>query len=259
MTATLTPANGMKKPLLLKKSTLQDKGLKLYSYWKLSDGFITAPADTAVHIAFVIEGYGYYGKLKVKAGDVLAFGLNIQPNHLKAHNIAMFIIDLDFTLFYSITGLRPVICRDSVLLDSKNPFYRLGQILFPHPVKHWIPNIEAFISRTLDKQNYRLNNTMIRVSYATNEIDKERDFAAIAEDLNISYRQLQRDFLSVLGLSLKEYQSIRRFYRAAHRLKKESLLKVAQNSGYCNQSHMNKEFKSKSGWTPKEVSKHCYY
>lgn len=259
MSMAFTQTNGMKKPLLLKKSALQDKGLKLYSYWKLKEGFISAPADTAIHIAYIIEGYGSYGEFKVKAGDVVAFGLNIEPIIFNAHNISMFILDMDFTLFYSVTGLKPAVCQKTVFLDLKNPFYRLGQMLLQHPVKYWIHNIEAFLLSILNKQKFQLSNTMERVFYATNEIDKERSFIAISKDLSISYRQLQRDFISVLGLSLKEYQSIRRFYRAAHKLKKESILDVAKNSGYCNQSHMNKEFKTKSGWTPKEVTKHHYY
>jgi AraC-like DNA-binding protein len=259
MDKTFLPADDMQKPQYLKKSALADIGLKLYSYWILKEGYISTPADTAVHIAYILDGYGYYGDIKIKAGDVVAFGLNIQPIRFNVFNISMFIIDMDFSLFYSITGLKPSICRDSVFLDNRNSFVRLGKMLFQHPVKYWIYNIEAYVLRVLEKHRFPLNKTMERVVFATNEIDKERDFNSIANDLKISHRQLQRDFHSILGLSLKEYRSIRRFYGAAHKLKKKSILEVARDTGYCDQAHMNKEFKKKSGWTPREVSKHHYY
>lgn len=259
MDKTHLPASDMKKPRFIRKSALECLGLKLYSYWVLNDGFISTPADTIIHIAYIIDGYGYYGDIKMKIGDIVAFGLNKHPIRFEVHNISMFIIDIDFSLFYSITGMEPSICRSSVFLDKKNPFSRLGQMLFQHPVKYWIYNIEFYIPRVLEKHRYHLNNTMQRVVFATKEIAKERSFHSIASDMKISYRQLQRDFHSILGLSLKEYRSILRFYGAAHRLKKESIHTVVQNTGFYDQAHMNKEFKKKSGWTPKEVSVHYYY
>jgi AraC-like DNA-binding protein len=52
---------------------------------------------------------------------------------------------------------------------------------------------------------------------------------------------------------------IRRFYGAAHKLKKQSINEVISHCGFYDQSHMTKEFKKRSGWTPKEVSAHHYY
>ncbi len=255
----LLPAIDMKIPQYIRKSALEYIGLKLYSYWILEDGYITTPADTAVHIAYILDGYGQYGNIKVKAGDIVAFGLNIHPLHLKVHKISMFILDMDFSLFYSITGLEPSLCHNSIFLDKKNPFCRLGRMLFQHPVKYWIPNIEAYILRVFEKHSFPISSTMERVIFAAKEVAKDRELHSIASDMEISYRQLQRDFHSVLGLSLKEYRSILRFYVAAHSLKNESIIQVAHNTGYYDQSHMNKEFKKKSGWTPREVSKHHYY
>jgi AraC-like DNA-binding protein len=75
----------------------------------------------------------------------------------------------------------------------------------------------------------------------------------------ISIRQLQRDFHSILGISLNEYRIILRFYVAAHGLKNGSIADVAHEAGYYDQSHMSREFKKRSGWTPRQVSMHHYY
>lgn len=66
MENTPLPAKDMRKPQYIKKSSLKNIGLKLYSYWILKDGYISLPSDTAVHIAYIIEGYGISEIAKVK-------------------------------------------------------------------------------------------------------------------------------------------------------------------------------------------------
>lgn len=259
MENTPLPAKDMRKPQYIKKSSLKNIGLQLYSYWILKDGYISLPSDTAVHVAYIIEGYGISEIAKVKAGDVVAFGLNRAPVRFSVHNMRCFILDMDFSLFYSITGLIPSISNSPLFLDKTNLFFQMGQRLFPHPVKYWIHNIEIYIPRMLEKSNYPISDTLKRVIAATRELKREDDFNAIANGLNVSYRQLQRDFNSILGLTPKEYRSILRFYVAAHSLKREKIVDVARISGFFDQSHMTKEIKKRSGWTPKELSGHYYF
>jgi AraC-like DNA-binding protein len=259
MDRTSLPAYDMQKPQYIRKSKLENIGLWYYSYWILDEGYLSTPAYTAVHIAYILDGYGYYGNIKVKAGDVVAFGLNTSPIRCKVHNLSVYILDMDFKLFYSITGLKPSVCHGSIFLDKKNFFFQTGKILFQHPVKYWIHNIESYILHALEKNKFPVSNIMERVMTATKEIEKNRDLHSIARDMEISSRQLQRDFHSILGLSLKEYMGIRRFYGAAHKLKNQSINEVISHCGFYDQSHMTKEFKKRSGWTPKEVSAHHYY
>ena len=47
MENTPLPAKDMRKPQYIKKSSLKNIGLKLYSYWILKDGYISLPSDTA--------------------------------------------------------------------------------------------------------------------------------------------------------------------------------------------------------------------
>ncbi len=253
-------ADNMRIPQYIIKSSLENIGLKLYSYWILKDGYISSPADITIHIAYIINGHGYYDDLKVKAGDVLIYGLNEYPIHMKVHEISMFIIDMDFTFFYSITGLKPCICQNSIFLDKENPFYHLGQVLFQCSVQSWIPKIETYIHYIFERHRFPIkSNAIERVVIAAREIVMERDFRSIADDMSVSYRQLQRDFNSILGISLIEYRNINRFYKAARSLKKNSITEAAHNAGYYDQAHMNREFKKKSGWTPKQVSIYHYY
>lgn len=259
MNRTTLPVCNMQQPQYIRKSKLANKGLWYYSYWHQKDGYLSTPADMAIHIVFVLEGYGYYGNIKIKAGDVVACGLNTAPILCRGHNITLYILDMDFKLFYSVTGLNPSVCRSFLFLDKKNFFYQMGRILFQHPVKYWIHNIEAYISHALEKNKYPVNISLERVVIATREIEKNKELYIIASELKISYRQLQRDFHSILGLSLKEYMGIRRFYSAAHRLKHQSINEVIHSCGFYDQSHITREFRKRSGWTPKEVSAHYYY
>jgi hypothetical protein len=78
-------------------------------------------------------------------------------------------------------------------------------MLFQYPVTGCIPKIEAYIQYVFDKHSFPLSNIMERVVFAATGIAKGRDFNCIASGIEMFYRQLQRDFQSMLGLSLKEY------------------------------------------------------
>lgn len=242
------------KPQYTVNSTLEEMGLNLYSYWKLEDGNLTLPADISIRIIFILVGCGYYGNRKAVAGDVVAIGLNKKAIDIQVCKVTSFVLHMDFNFFHLITGLEPYLCHDFLFLDKKNPFYRLGQMLFPHPVIRWKPMIEAYMKNILDERKYSKNSiSMERVTYAVKEVSKTCDFHSIAKSMAISHRQLQRDFLSFLGLTLNEYRNIRRFKEAAHSLKYKSITDVAHSVGYYDQSHMNREFKKKSGLTPKQI------
>lgn len=66
----------------------------------------------------------------------------------------------------------------------------------------------------------------------------------------MSNRQIERGFKSILGLSPLEYQRITRFQEALKHLQSHSLAQVAALAGYYDQSHMRKDFKKMSPWTP---------
>lgn len=81
----------------------------------------------------------------------------------------------------------------------------------------------------------------------------------VANILNVSIRTLERQFLKILGLTPKKFIRLVRFQNAVEIIKKihriETLADIAHDSGYCDQSHFIKDFKSLSGRTPLSLSK----
>lgn len=175
------------------------EGIKQYAYCLFDYGVMPAPASTAVHIAFIIDGTGYYNGMKIKTGDVIAYGINKETMISRVENVAVFIVSMEFWLFYQMT----------------------------------------------------------RVFNATNlcNIQNQKSFKEIASDLNISYRQLQRDFNTILGITLKEYENIVRFHKAVNHLEEKNIVEAAVEAGYWDQSHMVHEFKRMCGYTPTYIKK----
>lgn len=81
----------------------------------------------------------------------------------------------------------------------------------------------------------------------------EISISTLAADLGISQSKLEKDYKLFLGLSPKDYASLVRF-RNALRLKDESsnLTDLAYLSGYYDQAHFIREFKKRTGKSPKK-------
>ena len=75
----------------------------------------------------------------------------------------------------------------------------------------------------------------------------------LAEATGLGRRQLERRFLATVGTSPKVAARIARFRGAVARLHLDSeieLSRVALNSGYADQAHFTREFKSLAGVPP---------
>lgn len=86
----------------------------------------------------------------------------------------------------------------------------------------------------------------------------------LSTDTGLSQRHLSRKFQQIVGLSPKEYLRVCRFIRSLDYLKKYPLLsltEVAYESGYYDQAHFNRDYKSFTGHTPGVVahSTHILY
>ncbi len=81
----------------------------------------------------------------------------------------------------------------------------------------------------------------------------------VASILNVSTRALERQFSKILGITPKHFIRLVRFQKAVERLKKiskiENLADIAHDSGYFDQSHFIKDFKSLSGQLPLSIIK----
>lgn len=238
------------------KSKLNHLGLNRFIFWGNTDGLFTTPASATLYVGYVLEGSAYYHGKKVSAGDVFSFGLNTQPLWGKSYGLSIFLIDINFSLFYQLTGLTPVCCKDILILYPPDPFFRLSQILSGIPFRQWIPRIEQFVLDMLAHCDNPFNIQTERLIYMTKSIlqGQFNDFDTLSRKVGISYRAMQRDFSQILGISPKQYINIHRLYQAAEHIKNKELAESAYLAGYFDQSHMTREFKKMSGLTPAQVS-----
>ncbi|EYB66582.1 AraC family transcriptional regulator [Deinococcus phoenicis] len=76
----------------------------------------------------------------------------------------------------------------------------------------------------------------------------------LAEELNLSQRQLERQFLSEVGVNAKTLSRLIRFEEVHHRLwhnPQLSLAQLAYELGYADQAHLTREFRAMSAMTPR--------
>lgn len=88
----------------------------------------------------------------------------------------------------------------------------------------------------------------------------QTDVALLADAACLSTKQFQRIFSEHVGSNPKEFSRTIRFQRALHTLgirPNTSLTTLAYECGYFDQSHMIKEFKALSGYTPSEYITIC--
>ncbi|TGL34879.1 AraC family transcriptional regulator [Leptospira koniambonensis] len=94
-----------------------------------------------------------------------------------------------------------------------------------------------------------LPEAVLRIKSSLGEIG----IKSLAEDLGVSQSSLERGFRSRVGLSPKEYaglvrfRNIFRFYNSS-----SNLTELALEAGYYDQAHFIREFKKKTGFSPKQ-------
>ena len=118
--------------------------------------------------------------------------------------------------------------------------------------------IEQFLLKRLRKlTEYNLQ----RIETAIRLIDSgQTDVAALASASCLSPKQFKRIFSEHIGANPKEFSRTIRFQRALHILETHSqisLTALAYECGYYDQSHLIKEFKALSGYTPSEYLAIC--
>lgn len=122
-----------------------------------------------------------------------------------------------------------------------------------------IPADINLIENLLTKKLY--NNKFTHIERIINSIDtissvSDIRMTALAEDACLSPKQFKRVFQNYVGYNPKEYMRLVRFNKVFNLLKRTrqlfDLAQVAQEFGYSDQSHMIREFKAFSGYTPHE-------
>lgn len=85
--------------------------------------------------------------------------------------------------------------------------------------------------------------------------DGEEKITELSRSVCLGYKQFKRIFAEYTGLNPKEFLQIARFRKVLHSLyagKQTHLSRLACDWGYCDKSHLIKDFKAFIGYTPKE-------
>jgi AraC-like DNA-binding protein len=118
--------------------------------------------------------------------------------------------------------------------------------------------IEQFLMKRLcifAEHNLKRIETTIRLVNSG-----QTDVALLADAACLSTKQFQRVFSEYVGSNPKEFSRTIRFQKALHTLEtkpKIMFTTLAYECGYFDQSHMIKDFKSLSGYTPSEYLEAC--
>ncbi|AIQ65433.1 hypothetical protein PSTEL_22285 [Paenibacillus stellifer] len=217
------------------------------------------PADTSVYLIFILYGGGVYNGVGMKAGDVIALGLNKDPMIGFSHYTELFMVEMEFRLFFQLTGIVPAFCQQVIPLDEDVFLAELCSRLMETPSPQRPGVIEqAFLSR-IQQDKHLVWRKLERIDLASKMLGSVSyvQYDHLASQLNVSLRQLERDFSAMLGITLKDYARIQRFHRSIRFMKKMSAAEAAFLSGYFDQAHMTKEFKKLSTWTPAQALQ-CY-
>lgn len=95
-------------------------------------------------------------------------------------------------------------------------------------------------------------------NYVLKNYGSEITVASMAQQIDISVSQLQREFASHFNMSPRDYLAKVRLSVAQHQLlhSDKSLGRIAIDCGYYDQSHFNRIFRQAMGQTPRDFQKH---
>ncbi|WP_428739297.1 DUF6597 domain-containing transcriptional factor [Sulfurimonas sp.] len=110
-------------------------------------------------------------------------------------------------------------------------------------------------------ENIELNQSITKAIEFIVDFQGNIQVSKLQEQLHLSSRQIERLFQNYVGYSAKKFCNIVRFFTLFKELiqdKKELSLK-AYDYGYCDQAHLNKEFKKFSNFTPTHEIMSVFY
>jgi len=118
--------------------------------------------------------------------------------------------------------------------------------------------IEEFLLKRLypfEEYNYkRLTSAIKTINHG------EMNVSSLAHKACLSQKQFNRIFTDFIGVTPKEFLQITRFTKTSHALQSQpkiSLDELAYKYGYYDRSHLIKDFRAFSGYTPTEFLDNC--
>lgn len=154
-------------------------------------------------------------------------------------------------------GLDPKMLRDATLLDEQARS-ALGTLAIPLVQAKNVSELQQVLFNTACTLASRLQPSR-RFTRATNAIgllqncDGKSSITTLAQRSGVSVRTLHRDIVATAGLSTKSLAALFRFEHAMHILQiapSHNLALLANEAGYSDQAHMNRDFRRLGGFTP---------
>jgi len=229
-------------------------------YWFLSTDSMNQGKQRAIPSGYIglifncgghiySEEYGLHPKSYI-------FGQSIRPVNMYFNNLNLVIVILQplaIKVLLNISGCE--LKGKNIGLDLLNPqFNELeNRLLNTHNEQAIVCLIDSFLLNSLQKNkdyNYkRFTSTVQLIQMGESNIPNLADKACLG------YKQFKRLFAEYIGLNPKEFIQINRFSKTLHSLQTSSstnLNEIACKCGYYDKSHLIREIKNLSGYTPHE-------
>lgn len=237
------------------RSSLHKLGFQYYHSQNIEHGLVSLPAFAGIRINYIFKGKSVAEDI-LKAGDLMIAGFTDYPLYGNVYDFSMASIGIHFSLLYYLTGILPKHCRMPYKVPKESELYSNLIPFFELPIESW----NTYALTLTEKIKPTLNNTIIRqlerITLATEvyKLNQTKNMQYISKEIGISYRQLQRDFCSFLGMTPSEFERLSRYQRAATKVKNDTIINAAISTGYYDQAHMIKDFKKFANKTPKQLS-----
>jgi AraC-like DNA-binding protein len=111
----------------------------------------------------------------------------------------------------------------------------------------------AIIERALMERLPRIRGVDPAIVQSAVLLDRQRPVGEVAAALDVSHRHFIARFAEAIGLTPKRYARLARFGRVLRRLDRRPetpWAEVAQDAGYADQAHFNRDFRAFSGISP---------
>ena len=119
--------------------------------------------------------------------------------------------------------------------------------------------IEEYLKKEISDTNLKGFNLASEVYHQIQNATNPFQLSLLAKNYQISNRQLERIFRNNIGISLREYQKISKFNRALQHFSSDlSLTEIAYDSGYFDQAHFIRSFKTFTGYSPGKYRKKLF-
>ncbi|WP_209373702.1 helix-turn-helix domain-containing protein [Brevibacterium renqingii] len=190
--------------------------------------------------------------------DVLLAGLHLRATHIR-HNGAMTGIQINFTPF------APRILFDAPAVEFAHRSAELGDISAPiaaelhervNSAMTWAARfdvIDEVLLRAVDEEA-RPRAEMVESWKHIADCHGQVPVALLADRIGWSRRHLNGRFRAEFGIGVKDTARVMRFDRARRMIDTggASLAEIAAVCGYADQSHLNRDFKSLTGTSPRQ-------